>query len=416
MIQGEFANGLKYAIVRNKSGVGYSALSIKCGTRDEGAYNSGIAHFVEHSIFKGTKKKSAGKINGYLDKLGGEINAYTTKEEIVIHATVLKEDISKAIDLLFELSFLPTFPSKEIQTEKGVILDEINSYKDSPSEEIYDIFEEKLFDGHPLSKPILGTKKSVKKINSTQLSDFVDEHFLPHNMALSIVVDIDEKIMKRRIEKLLEKYTPTFVQTDTETLTRESEKKNEPNFQNLPFEKVINKKNYQSHCILGATAPSLYEEDQRIATVLLCNILGGPASNSILNSKLREKNGWVYNVECSYTQYSDTGIVVICLGCDKENLDKCLTAIHNELLKLQSTPLSPRRIKAAKKQLLGQIAISSDNGESQCLSMGKSLLAYGRVMKDKEIVEKIEKITAEEVMEVAKTIFEKERISKIIFV
>ena len=411
MIQGRFENVIQYAIARNKSAVGYCSLSIKCGTRNEIAYNSGIAHFVEHSIFKGTSRKNANKINGYLDKLGGEINAYTTKEEIVIHTITLKEDINKAIGLLLELSFSPTFPKKEIEIEKGVVLDEISSYKDSPTEEIYDLFEEKLFDGHPLSKPILGTKKSVKKITSSELLDFVENNFTPQDMALSIVADFDETLIKKRIEKLFEKYPEIGLkQKSTENKIIEAAKPTSNH-----FTEIINKKKYQSHCILGGTAPSLYEEDERIATILLCNILGGPASNSILNSKLREKYGWVYNVECSYTQYSDTGIAVICLGCDKENLDKCLTVINREILKLQSSPLSSARLKAAKKQLLGQISISSDNGESQCLSMGKSLISYGRVMTNSETIKKIEKISATDLMKAAQNIFNTDKISKLIF-
>lgn len=417
MICGKTGCGLSYAVKKSGSAVGYCALSIKCGTRDEAGYHSGIAHFAEHTMFKGTAKKNASTINSYLDRLGGELNAYTTKEEIVLHATVLKEDLGKAASLLLELATSPTFPQNEIATEKGVVIDEINSYKDSPAEDVYDRFEEMLFEGHPLSGPILGTANSVRKITTEELLKFVKEKFTPERMALTVVAGIDEKSLEKKVLALSEKlfgngekegntsgtedYKPEFIRTD--------------GVEWKPFDKTVNKRNHQVNCVIGGMAPSLYEEKQRLATVLLCNILGGPATNSILNSILREKNGWVYGVECSYTQYADTGIVAICLGCDKENLDKCLKAIDKEISKLQAEPMSATKLKAAKKQLLGQLAISSDNGETQCLSMGKSLLAYGRVTPSDQVREKIEEITAEELMCAARAIFDKDRISKLVF-
>ena len=206
MISGKADCGLQYAVKKSGSAVGYCALSIKCGTRDEAGYHAGIAHFVEHTIFKGTEHRSASVINSYLDRLGGELNAFTTKEEIVFHATVLKEDLNKAASLLLELATCPTFPEHEIQTEKGVVIDEIHSYKDSPSEDIYDRFEEMIFAGHPLSGNILGTTLSVKKISREELLRFVKEKFQPCRMALTIVADIDESRMEKGILKLAEKY------------------------------------------------------------------------------------------------------------------------------------------------------------------------------------------------------------------
>lgn len=415
MISGKTDSGLQYAVKRSGSSVGYCALSIKCGTRDEEGFHSGIAHFVEHTIFKGTEHRSASVINGYLDKLGGELNAFTTKEEIVFHATVLKEDLPKASALLFELATCPTFPEHEINTEKGVVIDEIHSYKDTPSEDIYDRFEEMLFEGHPLSRPILGTAASVKKISHDELIRFVREKFLPEKMAFTVVADIDEKKMERDVLKLEGKF---FGRTDKEF----SDKVNEPVSDScgpVPgerFEKTLNKRNHQANCVMGGFAPSLYQERERLATVLLCNILGGPASNSILNSVLREKNGWVYGVECGYTQFADTGMVAISLGCDKNNLDRCLNAIEKEIRKLQEAPLTERKLKAAKKQLMGQLAISGDNGETQCLSMGKSLLAYGKISGDRKTKELIEGITAEDIREMAQVIFAPEKISKLIYI
>lgn len=412
MISGKADCGLQYAVRKSGSAVGYCALSIRCGTRDEDGFNSGIAHFLEHTIFKGTEKKSASVINGYLDRLGGELNAFTTKEEIVFHATVLKEDLGKASSLLFELATCPTFPEHEINTEKGVVIDEIRSYKDTPSEDIYDRFEEMLFEGHPLSGSILGTVRSVKKISHDELLRFISEKFIPARMAFTVVADIDEKKMERDVLKLIAKF-----------FAKEADSQECQNTYSVPvkpeirkFEKTINKRNHQANCIIGGLAPSLYQEKERLATVLLCNILGGPASNSILNSVLREKNGWVYGVECAYTQYSDTGMVAISLGCDKNNIDKCIAAIHKEINRLQSEPMTERKLKAAKKQLLGQLAISSDNGETQCLSMGKGLMAYGKITDGKETKDLIEAISAEDIMEMARTIFAEENLSRLIYI
>ncbi|MCM1198713.1 MAG: insulinase family protein [Clostridium sp.] len=423
MIGGKTESGLQYAVRRSGSAVGYCALSIRCGTRDEmtgagngGSFHSGIAHFTEHTIFKGTDRKSASVINGYLDRLGGELNAYTTKEEIVLHATVLKEDLRKAASLLFELATSPTFPEDEVTTEKGVVIDEINSYRDAPSEEIYDKFEEMLFAGHPLSNPILGTSASVKKITSMELLTFIREKFVPEDMAFTVVADIDERKMAKMAEDLSGKFFKHFNRPACSTEACPGKRLSMVKVPENIFDKTISRRNHQVNCVIGGLAPSLYDERERIATVLLCNILGGPANNSILNSVLREKNGWVYGIECSYTQYADTGIVTICLGCDKENLDKCIRAIDKELGKIQAIPLSTGRLKAAKKQLLGQLAISSDNGETQCLSMGKSLLAYGSIASDSSNREKIEGITAEEIQDMAKALFARERLSRLTFI
>ena len=412
MISGKADCGLAYAVKRSGSAVAYCSLSIKCGTRNEAGYHKGIAHFTEHTIFKGTAKRRASVINSCLERLGGELNAFTTKEEIVFHATVLKEDLGKAAGLLFELATCPTFPEHEVETEKGVVIDEIHSYKDSPAEDIYDKFEEMIFEGHPLGTNILGTTASVKRITRDELIRFVRDKFTADRMAFSIVADIDEKKMERQVLKMAGEFFP-----GTLTQDRTDNGENPAGIPKTePFEKTLNKRNHQANCIIGGLAPSLYQERERLATVLLCNILGGPATNSILNSVLREKHGWVYGVECSYTQFADTGLVAISLGCDKSNLDKCIKAVGAEIAKLQAEPLSERKLKAAKKQLLGQLAVSSDNGETQCLSMGKSLLAYGKITEGKETKALIDGIKAEDVQEMARTIFNPSRISKLIYV
>ena len=410
MITGKTGCGLRYAVKKSGGSVAYCALSIKCGTRNEDGFHSGIAHFVEHTLFKGTEHRSASSVNSYLDRLGGELNAYTTKEEIVVHATVLKEDLSKAASLLFELVTSATFPENEVEKEKGVVTDEINSYKDSPSEDIYDRFEELLFRGHPLSMPILGTAASVKRITSGELHRFIKEKFVPQDMSFSVVADIPESRMEAQVERLCGKF---FAGKESGPASRTMAPR-AVRITNV-FDRTVNKRNHQVNCIIGAPAPSLYQDAERIPAALLCNILGGPASNSILNSVLREKYGLVYGVECSYTQYADTGIAAVSFGCDRGNYEKCLSLIGREVKKLQDSPFGPGRLRAAKKQFLGQLAIASDNGESQCLSMGKSLLAYGKVMSDLQTRELVESVTSADIQESARLIFCPSSCSRLIY-
>lgn len=408
MISGRADCGIRYAVKRSGSAVAYCSLGIACGTRYEQGFHSGIAHFTEHTLFKGTEHKSSSVINGYLDRLGGELNAYTTKEEIVLHATILKEDLPKASSLLMEIATEATFPDNEVNTERGVVIDEIKSYKDSPSEDVYDRFEEKLFRGHSLSMPILGTPQSVRATSAEELRRFYKEKFVPGSMVFTIVADIDEKRMEADLLRTFDKFFSGSGMVSGELTRPES-----VTLDNV-FDEVINKRNHEANAVLGGYAPSLYEERERIATSLMSNILGGPAMNSILNDILREKHGWVYGVESSYTQYSDTGIMAISLGCERENTEKCIDAVRREITKFQDNALTDRKLRAAKKQFLGQIAISSDNGESQCLSMGKSLLAYGKVASAEEIKREIEEVSADMIRDMACRIFAPDRTSCLI--
>jgi len=408
MISGRADCGIRYAVKRSGSAVAYCSLGIACGTRYEQGFHSGIAHFTEHTLFKGTEHKSSSVINGYLDRLGGELNAYTTKEEIVLHATILKEDLSKASSLLMEIATEATFPDNEVNTERGVVIDEIKSYKDSPSEDVYDRFEEKLFRGHSLSMPILGTPQSVRATSAEELRRFYKEKFVPGSMVFTIVADIDEKRMETDLLRTFDKFFSGSGMVSGELTRPES-----VTLDNV-FDEVINKRNHEANAVIGGYAPSLYEERERIATSLMSNILGGPAMNSILNDILREKHGWVYGVESSYTQYSDTGIMAISLGCERENTEKCIDAVRREISKFQDNALTDRKLRAAKKQFLGQIAISSDNGESQCLSMGKSLLAYGKVASAEEIKREIEAVSADMIRDMACRIFSPDRTSCLI--
>ena len=401
--------GIRYEVRSQGKAAGYCALSIKVGTRDEGAYHSGIAHFLEHTLFKGTSHKSASTINGFLEKTGGELNAFTAKEEIVLHATVLSAEMEKAASLLMEIAFDAQFPSEEIEVEKGVVIDEIASYKDSPADDIYDVFEEKLFAGSSLSRPILGTEESVRQIDADELRRFRKEFFVPGRMTFTMVSPLSAAKMKDIIEKLSAKWAGADSGIPT------CRKNGVCDVPCARFDITEDKGNNEVNCILGSTAPSLGEEKDRLTAILLCNILGGPASNSLLGAVLREKHGWVYNVDCSYTPYSDTGIAAIMFGCEKENLAKCEKTIRRELQRIQEKPLSDPKLKMAKKQLLGQNTIGMENGEALCISMGKSLMAFGRIMSDGEAEEKIAAISAEDVRLMACRLFDKEKLSRLVY-
>lgn len=396
---------MKFAFKRSTSPVAYCALHIKAGTRYEGKGLGGLAHFTEHLLFKGTQTRSAGTVNSFIEKLGGELNAYTTKEETVIHATVLKEDLRKAVNLLMDIAFRCTFPEREIEKERGVVLEEINTYKDSPSEQIYDDFEEYLFEGTSLSMPVLGKAKFLKKIGRETVAEYYGRMFTPDNMYFTIVADISGERAKDMVAHALDTYStfPGAEVTDTDTSDSQDEART-PLADGGTFRHTITRHSHQAHCIIGAKAYSAYDP-RRIPLSLLINIIGGPVANSRLNMLLREKYGLVYSIEASYGVYSDTGLATVYFGCEKGNVNKCMSIIGHLLDNVRKEPLSPRALNSAKKQLLGQLAISSDNGEAQVLSMGKSLMTYGRVIENSETARLIEAITADEILETADEIF-----------
>ena len=406
-----FECGLRFAFRRTRSQVAYSALAIKSGTRNEPEGFSGIAHMTEHMLFKGTLKRSPQQISNRLEMLGGELNAYTAKEETVLYSTVLKEDTAKAVELLFELAFTSTFPQKELDKERCVVIDEINMYKDSPSECIFEEFEKMLFDTSPLSRPILGNVKSLRKIDSAALRDYVRENFRPENMCIAIVGNITPQRAEKIARQAAAKYIP-----DGYVPSQRPEKPSAPAELPQPprFEREVAKKNHQINCIIGTTAYSYYD-DRRMEMVLLANLLGGPSANSRLNQKLREKNALVYAVDASFTQFADNGSLLIYFGCEKANLDKCIALVHEELALLRNKPLSERALRSARKQLLGQLAVASDNGESQALSMAKSMLVFDGILPDDEVRRRIEAITPESLQQVAASVLAEERLSTLIF-
>lgn len=406
---------MKFSFRRANSPVAYCAIHIKTGTRYEEKNKGGLAHFTEHLLFKGTETRSAGTVNSYIERLGGELNAYTTKEETVIHATVLREDLRKAINLLMDIAFRCTFPEKEIEKERGVVLEEINTYKDSPSEQIYDDFEEYLFEGTPLAMPVLGKARFLKKIDREDVNSYYHRMFTSGNMYLTIVADTEERKTMDMVRQALDKYSngpATLEYGDISGLPPQPEPATSIHNR---FDKTVCRHNHQAHCIMGGPAYSAYDP-RRIPLSLLMNILGGPVANSRLNLLLRERYGLVYSVDASYSLYSDTGVAAIYFGCDRSNVQRCITLINKVLTGMTSRLLSPGALASAKKQLTGQMAIASDNGEAQVLSMGKSLMTYGRVIDNEETTRLIEKVTAEEIRDTAREVLSPDSLSKLLYI
>ena len=403
------------------------------GTRNEEPAYNGLAHLNEHMLFKGTEKRGAASINNLLENVGGELNAYTTKEETVVHATVLKEDLRRAVELLLELLFTSTYPDKELLKEREVVYEEIISYKDSPADSIYEDFECRLFEGHPLQYPILGTRKTLSRIESSTLKEYLHKWFIPDNMAISVVADMEESQVVKIVERALRKYCPgqhcDIIRESTlqpivagtagggtaggRTAAGEAAPLDWTPVP--PFRIEINKKHHQAHCIIGTRAYSYTQERERLALALLANILGGPAMNARLNTVLREKNALVYTVEACFNPYSDTGLFTIYFGCDKPLVERSLRLVRKELERVIEAPLSSRALANAKKQLLGQLAIASDNSEAQCLSMGKSMMIFGYIEPMETTRAKIESLTAAELQRVAQEILTWDNLSILIY-
>ena len=424
---------MKFSFKRVSSPVAVCAVSTMVGTRNEEPAYNGLAHLNEHMLFKGTEKRGAASINNLLENVGGELNAYTTKEETVVHATVLKEDLRRAVELLLELLFTSTYPDKELLKEREVVYEEIISYKDSPADSIYEDFECRLFEGHPLQYPILGTRKTLSRIESSTLKEYLHKWFVPDNMAISVVADMEESQVVKIVERALRKYCPgqhcdIIRESTLQPLvagtagfgaaggcTAEGEAAPLDWTPVPPFRIEINKKHHQAHCIIGTRAYSYTQERERLALALLANILGGPAMNARLNTVLREKNALVYTVEACFNPYSDTGLFTIYFGCDKPLVERSLRLVRKELERVIEAPLSSRALANAKKQLLGQLSIASDNSEAQCLSMGKSMMIFGYIEPMETTRAKIESLTSSELQRVAQEILAWDNLSILIY-
>ncbi len=386
-------NGIRGIHRRVASGAARCAVIIGAGSRDELATEYGIAHFAEHGLFKGTKHRKAYQVNCRLENLGGELNAFTTKEDTTVHATVLRSDFTKAVELLSDVVFNSVFPDKELDKEREVIFDEINTYKDSPMDMIYDTFEDMIFEGSELGHNILGRKRDLMRHNSSALHRFVERTHTTDQMVFASIGSISNS----RIEQIANKYFACQRAT-TRNYTRTAPAPYRA------FEKVLNKHTHQTHCIIGNRAYSI-TEDKRLPFSLLINILGGPCANSRLNVNVREKNGLSYNIEANYTPYSDSGMAVIYFSSEHDNTDHCLQIIAREIDKLQNTNLTTRQLAMAKKQYIAQMTISTEGNEGYMLGVGRSLLVHGEVDTLEEAYKKINAVTASQIAEVANEVF-----------
>ena len=386
-------NGIKGIHRKVKSGAARCALIIGAGSRDELPTEYGIAHFTEHGLFKGTEHRKAYQVNCRLENLGGELNAFTTKEDTTVHATVLRSDFSKAAELIADVAFHSTFPDKELDKEREVIVDEINTYKDSPMDMTYDTFEDMLFEGSELGHNILGTKRDLMRHNSAALHRFVSRTHTTDQMVFASIGNISES----RIEQIANRYFASQP-ASTRSYTRTAPKGY------TQFDREIVKHTHQSHCIIGNRAYSI-TEDKRLPFSLLINILGGPCANSRLNVNVREKNGLSYNIEASYTPYSDCGMAVIYFSSDHCNTDHCREIINNEINKLKNTSLTTRQLAMAKRQYIAQMTIATEGNEGYMLGIGRSMLVHGEVDTLEEAYKKINAVTASQILEVANEIF-----------
>lgn len=385
-------NGIRCVLKNVSSAVCYCSMTIGAGSRDEMAGERGVAHLLEHTIFKGTERRKAYQVNCRLENLGGEINAFTTKEETVVHATVLKGDFAKAVELIDDIIFHSTFPREEVEKEKEVIYDEINMYKDSPDERIYDDFEDLLFEGSELGHNILGSKREVAKLHTEQINSFVERNYTTDRMVFAVIGNISPK----RFVTTVERYFGAEMAT-TRNTQRIVPKRVER------FEKTVSRQQHQVREVMGARAYAL-DDKRRLALILMTNILGGPSAASRLNVALRERRALTYCVEALYTPLSDCGMFSIYFSCEKDKLKKCREVIAEELQRIQNEHLSPRQLAIAKRQFIGGFSIAAENNEAYMLSVGKSYLSFGAVDSLEEVYRKVEEIRPEDIMFVAKDI------------
>jgi predicted Zn-dependent peptidase len=396
-------NGLRLVHQRIPGMVAHCGLIINIGSRDESDREHGIVHFVEHMLFKGTEKRKAFHILSRLEDVGGELNAYTTKEETAVHASFLKDDYERAVELISDVTFNSVFPDKEIEKEKDVVIEEINSYLDNPAELIFDDFEEMIFHDQPIGRNILGTEKTIRSFNKEGLLHFVRANYNTNQMVFCSVGNIsDEKILK-----LFKTYFSRII--TTERKDREIRRWNYS-----PSVVTKKKDTFQNHCVIGNIAYD-FKDPRRMRMFLLNNIIGGQGMNSRLNLSLREKNGLAYNVESSYNPYFDTGIFLIYFGTDSQYLNKSISITMAELKKLRESKLGTIQLSKAKSQIKGYLARGYENHESLMLSLGKSLQIFGKIDTIEEICRKIDNVTASEILETANDILEPSRLSTLIY-
>lgn len=397
-------NGIRLIHHSTSSYVAHMAILMNTGSRDEQDQEHGMAHLVEHLLFKGTEKRKAFHIISRLEDVGGDINAYTTKEETCIYASFLKGDYVRTAELMQDVIFHSVFPVKELKKEKDIIIDEINSYQDDPSELIFDEFEEQLFDGNPIGRNILGTIETLGKIERPDVLHFLNSNYATSEMVICSVGNISFK----RWLKIITKYFGE--------IPAKSRKRQRIILNNFTPGNITKEKNtFQVHALIGTRAYQVRDE-RRITLHLLNNILGGPGLNSRLNMTLRERNGYSYQTESHYSPYSDTGVLNVYFSCDKSKLKQCREIVSREFRKLRNQRLGTLQLLKAKKQLMGQVAISAENHESLMMSMAKSYLIFNKFESLEEIKKKIDIITADHILETANDILDESKLFSLTYI
>ena len=422
-------NGLRIIHLPSDSKVVYCGYQINAGTRNEEPGEEGLAHFCEHVTFKGTERRKAWHILNCLESVGGDLNAYTNKEGTVYYSAILKEHIARAVDLLTDIVFHSVYPQAEIDKEVEVICDEIESYNDSPAELIYDEFENIIFKGSPLGHNILGTAEQVRSFKTEDALRFTRKLYRPDNAIFFAYGDIDFNKLVRLLKKSFLSEERRVKSEETTFGDRRESQFNSPeaqaqfNIQHSTFNTqhsfegqtiVMQKNTHQAHVMIGTRAYDV-NDSRRMPLYLLNNMLGGPGMNAKLNLALREHNGLVYTVESTMVAYGDTGVWSIYFGCDEHDVKRCLRLVRKELDKFMQKPLSEAQLKAAKKQIKGQVGVACDNRENFALDFGKSFLHYGWEKNVDRLYEQVDEITAEQIQAVAQELFDKDRLTTLIF-
>ena len=396
-------NGIKIILSHTPSRVTYSGVYINVGSRDERGIEEGTAHFIEHSLFKGTEHRKAYHIQNRIDGVGGELNAFTTKEETCVYASSLSEHLERCLELFADILFHSTFPKNEIELEKEVVLEEINSYNDTPSELIYDQYEELAYEGHPIGHNILGSKRNVKRFTPESLKAFMRNHYTPEKMVITVSGDVKME----RLVRLCERY---FGEYDNQSVPNTRNER--PEFR--VFDRHVNRHTHQAHMLIGCEAPDIYHAD-KTAFSLLNNILGGPAMNSRLNVAVREHYGFCYNIESQYIPFSDTGLFYVYAGVDLDAQEKARRLICDELMKIAEKSLSEQQLRLAQRQMIGQMAINDDFGMNEMQSIGKAYLSYEHVNTLEEMSADLMSVTTGDLLRVAQERFNPNRFSTLIY-
>lgn len=401
------SNGLRIIHEPLRSRVAYCGFAVDAGTRDEREQEQGMAHFVEHLIFKGTQKRRAWHILNRMENVGGDLNAYTNKEETVVYSAFLVEHFARAFELLADIVFHSTFPQREIEKETEVIIDEIQSYEDNPAELIFDDFEDLIFRGHPLGRNILGRPDLLRTFRTEDAADFTRRYYRPENMVFFVLGDVDFRRVVRLAEKLVGDLPGGGA--DCNGAVRRT-----PPPLYVPDRLVLDKGTNQAHVMIGGRGYNAYDH-RRTALYLLNNLLGGPGMNSRLNVALRERRGLVYNVESNLTAYTDTGTFCIYFGCDPDDVELCTRLVYRELKRLRDRRLTATQLAAAQKQLIGQIGVASDNNENNALGMAKTFLHYNRYESQEAVCRRVSELTADELLAVAGEMLSEDYLSVLVY-